>query len=123
VQELLDLFTAQVRLARLELSLDLRLAIKRGARILLFFPPLLVGYGFAMAGLASFLTTYCGRLVALGAVAILQIAVAGIGLQRTLSALGRTPILERTGAGITESVRRIVAAGSGEARSADARTR
>ena len=103
-EELADLFAAQIKLAHLELSLDLRLALKRVARIALFIPPLVVGYAFAMEALASFLTGYCGRLVALTSVGALQIAVAGIGLQRALSALRRTPILERTGAEMTGNV-------------------
>jgi hypothetical protein len=120
-RELADLFAAQVKLARLELSLDLRLALKRLARIALFIPPLVVGYAFAMAALASFLTTYCGRLAALGSVAALQIVVAGIGLRRTLSALRRTSILERTGADVTGSVQRTMAALSDRTRSSGGR--
>ena len=120
-EELADLFAAQIKLARLELSLDLRLALKRVARIALFVPPLVVGYAFAMAALSSFLATYWGRLAALGSVAGLQLAVAGIGLQRTLSALRRTSILERTSADVTGSVQRTMAALSGRTRSTDVR--
>jgi hypothetical protein len=118
---LADLLAAQIRLAHLELSLDLRLALKRVARIALFIPPLVVGYAFAMAALSSFLATYWGRLAALGSVAGLQLVVAGIGLQRTLSALRRTSILERTGADVTGSVQRTMAALSDRTRSSDAR--
>lgn len=118
---LADLFAAQIKLARLELSLDLRLALKRVGRIALFIPPLVVGYAFAMAALASFLATYWGRIAALGSVAALQIAVAGIGLQQTLSALRRTPVLERTGADLTGSVQQTMASLSGRTRSPDAR--
>jgi hypothetical protein len=120
-EELADLFAAQIKLARLELSLDLRLALKRVARIALFIPPLVVGYAFAMAALASFLTAFCGRLAALGSVAGLQIVVAGIGLRRAVSALRRTPILARTGAEVTSSVRRTMAALSERTRSSGAR--
>ena len=120
-QELADLFAAQIKLARLELSLDLRLALKRVTRIALFIPPLVVGYAFAMMALCAFLTPYCGRLAALGSVATLQIAVAGIGLQRTVSALRRTPILERTSADVTGSVQRTMAALSDGVRSSNAR--
>jgi Putative Actinobacterial Holin-X, holin superfamily III len=118
---LADLLAAQIKLAHLELSLDLRLALKRVARIALFIPPLIVGYGFAMAALSSFLASYWGRLAALGSVAGLQIAVAGIGLQRTLSALRRTPILERTSADLTGGVQRTMAALSDRTRSSDVR--
>jgi hypothetical protein len=120
-EQLADLFAAQIKLAHLELSRDLRLAFKRVARIALFIPPLVVGYAFAMDALASFLAAYCGRLVALASVGALQIAVAGIGLQRTLSALRRTPILERTGAEMTGGVQRTMAALSHGTRSSSAR--
>jgi len=120
-EELADLFAAQIKLAHLELSLDLRLALKRVARIALFIPPLVVGYAFAMAALSSFLATYCGRLAALGSIAGLQLAIAGIGLQRTVSALRRTPILERTSADVTGSVQRTMAALSDRTRSSDVR--
>jgi len=118
---LADLFAAQIKLAHLELSLDLRLALKRVAQIALFIPPLVVGYAFAMAALSSFLATYWGRLGALGSIAALQLAVAGIGLQRTLSALRRTPILERTSADVAGSVQRTRAALSDRTRSSDVR--
>lgn len=120
-EELADLFAAQIRLAHLELSLDLRLALKRVARIALFIPPLVVGYAFAMAALSSLLATYCGRLAALGSVAGLQMVVGGIGLRRTLSALRRTPILERTGADMTGALQRTRTALSDRTRSSNAR--
>jgi hypothetical protein len=50
-----------------------------------------------------------------------QIVVAGIGLRRTLSALRRTPILERTGADVSGTVQRTMAALSDRTRSPDAR--
>jgi hypothetical protein len=121
IGELADLLAAQIKLAHLELSIDLRLALKRVARLAVFVPPLVVGYAFAMATLASFLATHCGRLVALGSVAGLQLAVGGIGLQRTLAALQRTPILKRTSAELTSGVQRTVAALSGATRSSDGR--
>ena len=121
IEELADLLAAQIRLAHLELSVDLRLALKRVARLALFVPPLVVGYAFAIAALTSILATYCGRLAALGSIAALQIAAGGIGLQRALAALRRTPILERTSADVTSGVRLTMAALSDGTRSSDAR--
>ena len=121
IEELADLLAAQIKLAHLELSVDLRLALRRVARIALFIPPVIVGYAFAMAALASFLATYWGRPGALGSIAGLQIAIGGIGLQRTLAALRRTPILERTGADVTNGVQATRAALSDRTRSSDAR--
>jgi len=89
-EELADLFAAQIKLARLELSRDLRLTLKRATRIALCIPPLVVGYAFAMAALSSFLATYFGRSAALGSVAALQIAVASIGLRPALNRKGTT---------------------------------
>jgi putative superfamily III holin-X len=116
---LADLFAAQIKLAHLELSLDLRLALKRVGLIALFVPPLVVGYAFAMAALSTLLACYWGRLAALGSIAGLQLAIAGIGLGRTVSALRRTPILERTSADVTGSVQRTMAALSERTRSSD----
>ena len=121
VEDLADLLAAQIKLAHLELSVDLRLAWGRVARIALFIPPIVVGYAFAMAALASFLATYCGRVAALGSIAALQIAIGGIGLQRTLAALRRTPILERSGADVRSGVQATIAALSDRTRSSDAR--
>jgi hypothetical protein len=119
--ELAGLFTAQIKLARLELSGDLRLALTRVVRIALFIPPLVVGYAFAMAALASLLAPYYGRLVALASVGAAQLLIAGIGLWRTLSALRRTSILGRSGTAVTESVQRTIAALSDGDRSPDVR--
>ena len=121
-EELAELFSAHIKLAHLELSRDLRLAVKRVGRIALFIPPLLVGYASAMAALAAFLSGYCGRVAALASVAALQMAVGGIGLRRTLSTLRRTPILERTGAEVTGDVQAAMAVLS-EPRSAPAISR
>lgn len=118
---LTDLFVAQIKLARLELSLDLRSVVRRLAWIALFLPLLIVGYVFAMVALSSFLTPHCGRIAAVGAVAGLQLAVAGVGLQRALSALRRTSILQRTSADLTVSVERTMAALSDGTRSSNAR--
>ena len=113
VQGVAELLAAELKLARLELSVDLRLVLKRAALVALFALPLIVGYAFAMAALASFLATCWGRFAALGSVAALQLAVAGIGLQRSLSALRRTALLERTGADVTRSVQQTGAALAG----------
>lgn len=121
MEELADLLAAQIKLAHLELSVDLRLALKRAARIALFIPPIVVGYACAMAALASFLAAYCGRLAALGSIAALQMAIGGVGLHRALAALRRTPVLERTGADVTDGLQRTMAALSDKTRSSDAR--
>lgn len=109
-EDLLDLVAAQIQLARLEVSAEVRRTLKRALRLALFLPPLFVGYAFAMAVLASWLGAYWGRLAALGAVAALQIVVAGIGIPLSLAPLGPTRILERAGTDIAANVRRTIAA-------------
>jgi uncharacterized membrane protein YqjE len=118
-EDLLDLVTAQIRLARLEVSAELRRALKRVIRIALLMPPLVVGYAFAMAALASWLTGRWGRTSALAAVAALQIAVAGTGILWSLVALARTRVLERAGADMAVDVQRTIAAVSGRTRPSD----
>jgi len=109
-EDLLDLVAAQVQLARLEVTAEVRRTLKRGLRLALFLPPLLVGYAFAMAALASWLGAYWGQLAALGAVAALQIVVAGIGIPLSLAPLRPTRVLERAGTDIAEGVLRTIAA-------------
>jgi hypothetical protein len=109
-EDLLELFTAQIKLVRLELSADLREALKGVGRVALFVPPLIVGYAFAMAALASWLGEAWGRPLALAAVGALQIAVAGLGLLWAVGALRRTRVLGRTGTQVADSVQRTLTA-------------
>jgi uncharacterized membrane protein YqjE len=118
-EDLLDLFTAQIKLARLELAADLREALKRFVWVALFIPPLLVGYAFGMAAIASWLAEYWGRPVALASVAALQIVAAGTGIVWSLSALGRARILKRASTEMAETVQRTIAAVSDPARSSN----
>jgi uncharacterized membrane protein YqjE len=118
-EDLVDLVSAQIRLARLEVSADLRRGLSRVARIGLFLPPLVVGYAFAMAALAALLGQYWPRPVALATVAALQLVVAGLGLSWSLSALRRGRLLERSAAELAEGVRRTLAVVSDGARRSD----
>jgi len=118
-EDLLDLIAAQIRLARLELSTELHRALKRIVRIALFLPPLVVGYAFGMAALASWLGGHWGRSAALAAVAAIQILVAGAGLLWSLSALGRSRGLERATADIADGVQRTLVAVSAHPRPSD----
>lgn len=115
--DLVDLIVAQLALARLEVSADLRVALERLVRVALFVPPLVIGYAFGMAALASQLGVVWSRPVALAAVGGLQFAVAGAGILWSLAALGRTPILRRAAAGLAGGVQQNLAAVSGRVRS------
>ena len=107
---LLDLLTAQIKLARLELSADLGTALRQVVRLALFIPPLVVGYAFAMAAAASWLGDMWGRTAGLAAVAGFQIAAAGIGLLSSVAALKRARLLQRAGADMANGVQRTIAA-------------
>jgi len=109
-EDLLDLLVAQIRLARVELVADARAALRRVARLALFIPPLLLGYGFAMAALASWLGRYWGLTAALGAVAAFHIAVGGVGIVFALRALSRVHVLERASSEAADTVQHTIAA-------------
>jgi Putative Actinobacterial Holin-X, holin superfamily III len=119
-EDLVDLLTAQIKLARVELSSDLHRILKYSVRIFLFLPPVLVGYAFAMAGAASWLSQYWGRSLALVAVAGVQLLVGGVGLAWTIASLGRVRVLERAGIEAADSVQRTLAAVSADETSPDA---
>jgi hypothetical protein len=118
-QDALGLLAAQIKLARLEVSAELRRALEGGVRVALFLPPLVVGYAFAMAALASWLGGLWSRPLALASVAALQIVPAAIGLAWALAAFRRAPGLARTGAEIADGLGRTLAAVSRGARSSD----
>ena len=96
-EDALTLLAAQIKLARLELSADLRRGLQGGVRIALFLPPLVIGYAFAMTALASWLGRYWGRPAALASVAALQIVPAVLGIARALAALRQKPEPARSG--------------------------
>jgi uncharacterized membrane protein YqjE len=118
-EDLVDLVSAQIRLARLELSAEVRRTLKRIARIALLVPPLVVGYAFGMAALASWLGGLWGRTLALAAVGGVQIVAAVIGIFWSLAALRRERVTERAGAELVEGVRLTVAAVSASKKPAD----
>jgi hypothetical protein len=89
-EDALDLLTAQLKLERLELSADLRRGLQGVLRISLLVPPLVVGYAFAMAALASWLGRFWSRPLALASVATLQLVPATLGLLLAVKALTRT---------------------------------
>ena len=118
-EDLLDLLAAQIKLARLELSADLREALKRIMGVALFIPPLVIGYAFGMAAIASWLGEIWGRTAALASVAALQIGAASIGIFWSVSALKRVRILGRASTDIADSMQRTIEAVSDGARSSD----
>ena|SRR5438132_8044043 len=118
-EDAVSLLTAQIKLARLEVSADLRRGLRGGIRVALFVPPLVVGYVFAMTALASWLGGPWGRPAGLASVAALQIVPAAIGIVWALSAFRRTPGVARSGAEIASSLQRTLAAVSSAPRPAN----
>jgi uncharacterized membrane protein YqjE len=109
-EDLVDLFTAQLKLARLELADDLRQGLRRVSFLMLFGLPVVVGYAFGMAALASWLADYWGRSAALAAVAGLQIVGGGAGVAWAVSRLKQVHILKRASMEAADSVHLSIAA-------------
>jgi hypothetical protein len=118
-EDALTLLAAQIKLARLEVSADLRRGLQGGVRVALFVPPLVIGYVFAMMALASWLGGQWGRPAALASVAALQIVPAALGIVWALAALRLTPAGARSGAAIAASFRPTLAAVPSSPRPAD----
>jgi hypothetical protein len=119
-EEALNLLSAQIKLARLELSADLRRGIAGVVRIAVFVPPLVVGYAFAMAALASWLGRFWSRPAALASVAALQIVPAVLGVLRGVTVLRRARVLARAGSELADGLQRTLAVISQTPRSPDA---
>jgi hypothetical protein len=108
-EDLLDLVAVQLKLARAELTADLKVAVGRAASVLLFVPPIVVGYVFAMAALAAWLSEYWGRVGALGAVAGLQIVGGVVGVMWSLARLKRINVTARAASEVAAGVQRTLA--------------
>jgi Putative Actinobacterial Holin-X, holin superfamily III len=94
--DLVDLVIAQIKLARLELATDARHAVQRAVGVAAFAIPVVVGYAFAMAAAASFLSGYCGWPLALLAISVLQLVVGVLGIRSCMRALRPMRILGRS---------------------------
>jgi uncharacterized membrane protein YqjE len=112
-EDLVDLLGAQIKLARLELTDDLRHGVRRTAWVVLFALPVVVGYAFGMAALASWLAGYWGRSAALASVAGLQMVGGGAGVAWAVSRLRRVHILKRTTTEAADIVQSIAAVSEG----------
>jgi hypothetical protein len=97
-EDLFDLLAAQIKLARVELTHDMRQMAGRAGRVLLFVPPILLGYALAMLALASWLEPRWGRPGALAAVAALNLIVGVVGARRALTLFQQSHVLDHTGA-------------------------
>jgi alkylation response protein AidB-like acyl-CoA dehydrogenase len=115
--DLVDLVAAQIDLARFELTTDARDAVGRAGRLALFVPPVVMGYGFGMAAIASALSRYWGWTAALALVSGFQLLAGGLGLLLSLRRLSAASALARTARDTADNVRRTIAAVSPSPRS------
>lgn len=109
-EELLDLLTSQIKLARAELSADLSQKLRRALRVALFVLPLIGAYVFAMTALAFLLSNLWGRPLGFAAVAVLQGLVGGLGLLLSIRSVASAPLLEHATAEVSETVKMTIEA-------------
>lgn len=115
-EDLLDLLTSQIKLARVELAADARAALMNVARIALFVPVIVVGYAFALAALAGWLAQWLGVVGGIAVVGGLQMVVGILGAVLTARSLRRVRIA-RASTQLMNGVQRTVAAISSAASS------
>jgi hypothetical protein len=89
VGELIELASAEVKLARLEITASLAANARRAARAAAGAIPLLVGYLLAVAALVAGLRTWWGWPGSLGAAALSQV-VLGVSILRVSRASAAT---------------------------------
>jgi protein-S-isoprenylcysteine O-methyltransferase Ste14 len=106
-EDLVELVTAQVKLARLEVLADARILASRVARFAVFVPLVLIGYGFLVAAGASALAAYLGLPWALALVGAVNVAAGAGGLVRASRALRRVRLLEHSREAIDQSLARV----------------
>lgn len=108
-EDLLDLLTSQIKLARVELAADARAALLNVARIALFVPVIVVGYAFALAALAVWLAEWLGLVGGIAAVGGTQMVVGILGAVLTARTL-RKVRMARASTQLMDGVQRTVAA-------------
>jgi hypothetical protein len=106
-EDLVELVTAQVKLARLELLGDARVLAGRVARFAVFVPLVVLGYGFLAAAGASALAAYVGLPWALALVGAVNVAAGAGGMVRAMRALRRVRLLEHSREEIDRSLARV----------------
>lgn len=106
-EHLIELTAAQLRLARLELLGAAKSAGVHTAEAMVFGMVLAVGYGCLVAGTALALARSLGTVMSLLLLGGVHIAVAGLGLYRTIRALRRIRMLDRSRDELGRSVDRL----------------
>ena len=107
LESFMDLVGAQMRLAKTELSVDLKTYVTRAAGLLLVAPLLVVGYLFACAALTAVLAPAVGLAAALGIIATTNLLVGGIGCAVMWTKFRRMDPINQTIVSVGKSVRQI----------------
>lgn len=96
VEGLARLLTEHLTLARLELAHDARDVGRRLAWLSIFVPMVLVGYAFACAAAAQYLTRWLSLPAALLSVGAINAGAGGLGIQRVLARMRTRGIMNGT---------------------------
>lgn len=110
VDDVLELLTSQLKLARFELGADVQAAVKRFVPLALLIPIVFAGYLFGIAAIASLLSGVWGWTAALAIVAAAQLLVGGLGINWAIRGLRAERILERTAEDAAANLKSTVAA-------------
>lgn len=109
-ESLVDLLSAQIRLARTELALDARKALSKAAAISVFLPMMLVGYIVLCFALAALLGRVMSPAAAYAIVGGSQVLVGAAGTLLMVQRLRRLETLDRTKENVDESITKVGAA-------------
>src|SRR5688572_3820782 len=95
-EDLMELVAAQVKLIRLELHEDVRNLGTRVARVAVFLPLVLLGYGFVAGAGTYALGTVIGVPWALLSVGAVHLALGAWGMYRATRSLREIKVLDRS---------------------------
>jgi hypothetical protein len=113
VEDLVELVTAQLRLTRMELRGDARAVGGKVAKLAVFVPLLVLGYGFLAGAGAWALATRIGLPWALAAVGALHVIAGGWGVVRVARSFREIRVLDRSHDELERSLQRVAPAVTG----------
>jgi hypothetical protein len=108
-EDLVELVSAQVKLVRLELLGDARTLGGRLARLAVFAPVLVLGYGFLAAAGTCALARPLGWPAALALVGAVQVVAGGLGVWRVSRQLRQVRVMGRSREELERSLDRVAA--------------
>lgn len=107
------LVTDHITLAKLELSEDARAVGGEVARIAVFVPFVLVGYGLVCAAIALALAPFIGYALAFAAVGLLNVIGGGVGLVSAARRLKARSMLDETFSEVSQTTAVLAQSASG----------